>query len=219
MKPPKLSSAKALQRLAPAVPIISEEQASRETPKTVERGSYFLVDPLDGTREFIAGRDEYTVNIALLSDGAPMLGIICRAGAGLYCGAALSARAPSASPVCFSGARPPHPRPAAPAASRARHHGQPVAFGSPNTGLCRTLSAGQTDAVRLLDKVLPHCGRLGRSLSAAGADPRLGCRRRTRASLKPRAAKYRRRTARHYATAPPDLVIPAFVASGQAITA
>ena len=66
----------ALQRLAPSVPIVSEEQASRETPKTVERGSYFLVDPLDGTREFIAGRDEYTVNIALLSDGVPLLGII-----------------------------------------------------------------------------------------------------------------------------------------------
>jgi 3'(2'), 5'-bisphosphate nucleotidase len=66
----------ALERLAPAVPIISEEQASREKPKTVERGSYFLVDPLDGTREFVAGRDEYTVNIALLTEGVPLLGII-----------------------------------------------------------------------------------------------------------------------------------------------
>ena len=66
-----------LQRLAPAVPIISEEQAGREKPKATGRGSYFLVDPLDGTREFIAGRDEYTINIALMTDGAPMLGIIC----------------------------------------------------------------------------------------------------------------------------------------------
>jgi 3'(2'), 5'-bisphosphate nucleotidase len=66
-----------LQRLAPAVPIISEERAGREKPKAIGRGSYFLVDPLDGTREFIAGRDEYTINIALMTDGAPMLGIIC----------------------------------------------------------------------------------------------------------------------------------------------
>jgi len=66
-----------LQRLAPDVPIISEEQAAREKPRAIERGSYFLVDPLDGTREFIAGRDEYTINIALMRDGAPMLGIIC----------------------------------------------------------------------------------------------------------------------------------------------
>ena len=66
-----------LQRLAPGLPIISEEQASRERPKAIERGSYFLVDPLDGTREFIAGRNEYTVNIALMSEGAPVLGIVC----------------------------------------------------------------------------------------------------------------------------------------------
>jgi 3'(2'), 5'-bisphosphate nucleotidase len=66
-----------LQRLAPAIPVISEEQASRDRPTAGGRGSYFLVDPLDGTREFIAGRDEYTVNIALLTDGTPMLGIIC----------------------------------------------------------------------------------------------------------------------------------------------
>lgn len=72
-----------LQRLAPAVPIISEEQASREKPKVIGRGSYFLVDPLDGTREFIAGRDEYTINIALMSAGAPLLGLITAPALGL----------------------------------------------------------------------------------------------------------------------------------------
>jgi 3'(2'), 5'-bisphosphate nucleotidase len=66
-----------LARLAPEVPIISEEQAAREKPKAVGRGSYFLVDPLDGTREFIAGRSEYTVNIAIVSNRVPMLGIVC----------------------------------------------------------------------------------------------------------------------------------------------
>jgi 3'(2'), 5'-bisphosphate nucleotidase len=66
-----------LERLAPGVPIVSEEQAAREKPKAIEQGSYFLVDPLDGTREFIAGRNEYTINIALMTDRTPVLGIIC----------------------------------------------------------------------------------------------------------------------------------------------
>ena len=70
-----------LSRVAPTVPIVSEEQAERERPKVSAR--YFLVDPLDGTREFIAGRDEYTVNIGLMSDGAPILGMIVAPALGL----------------------------------------------------------------------------------------------------------------------------------------
>jgi 3'(2'), 5'-bisphosphate nucleotidase len=66
-----------IARIAPGVPIISEERAAQGPPEPPERGSYFLVDPLDGTREFIAGRGEYTVNIALLTDRVPMLGVIC----------------------------------------------------------------------------------------------------------------------------------------------
>jgi 3'(2'), 5'-bisphosphate nucleotidase len=66
-----------LKRFAPDVPVISEEQAAREKPKPSAGGSYFLVDPLDGTREFIAGRGEYTINIALMTDGAPLFGLIC----------------------------------------------------------------------------------------------------------------------------------------------
>jgi 3'(2'), 5'-bisphosphate nucleotidase len=66
-----------LKRLAPNVPVISEERAAREKSKPIADGSYFLVDPLDGTREFIAGSVEYTINIALMTDGVPLLGIIC----------------------------------------------------------------------------------------------------------------------------------------------
>jgi 3'(2'), 5'-bisphosphate nucleotidase len=72
-----------LRRLAPALPIISEERASREQPKAVQHGSYFLVDPIDGTREFIAGRNEYSVNIAVVTDAAPMLGVILAPSRGL----------------------------------------------------------------------------------------------------------------------------------------
>ncbi len=71
-----------LTRLSSALPIISEEAAERNRP-AVASGSYFLVDPLDGTKEFIAGRDEYTINIALVSDGAPVLGVIAAPAQGL----------------------------------------------------------------------------------------------------------------------------------------
>src|ERR1700676_4953463 len=73
-----------LKRLVPDVPVISEEQAAREKPKPIAGGSYFLVDPLDGTREFIAGRDEYTINIALMTERAPLLGIICAPALGIF---------------------------------------------------------------------------------------------------------------------------------------
>jgi len=67
-----------LKSLAPGVPIISEEQAaSRKAGLPGDRSAaYFLVDPLDGTREFIAGRNEFTVNIALVTAGAPKIGVI-----------------------------------------------------------------------------------------------------------------------------------------------
>jgi 3'(2'), 5'-bisphosphate nucleotidase len=69
-----------LKRLAPSVSIVSEEQIER--PPTSASGSYFLVDPLDGTKEFISGRAEYTVNIAVVTDGVPLLGIVTAPAAG-----------------------------------------------------------------------------------------------------------------------------------------
>jgi 3'(2'), 5'-bisphosphate nucleotidase len=69
---------KSLDSIAPGVPVISEERAARgECGAPADAGdNYFLVDPLDGTREFIAGRDEFTVNIALMRAGVPVLGVI-----------------------------------------------------------------------------------------------------------------------------------------------
>jgi 3'(2'), 5'-bisphosphate nucleotidase len=60
--------------LAPDIPTLSEERANSVTRPF--RGSFFLIDPLDGTKEFIAGRDEFTVNLALVVDGSPLLGIV-----------------------------------------------------------------------------------------------------------------------------------------------
>jgi len=57
------------------IPIIAEEEvAAGRVP--VIGSTFFLVDPLDGTREFIAHRPEFTVNIALIQDGAPTLGVV-----------------------------------------------------------------------------------------------------------------------------------------------
>src|SRR5271169_1594859 len=61
-----------LARLAPRLPALSEERV--HLAKLPYRGSFFLIDPLDGTKEFIAGRDEFTVNIALVTMGSPLLG-------------------------------------------------------------------------------------------------------------------------------------------------
>jgi 3'(2'), 5'-bisphosphate nucleotidase len=58
----------------PGIPIVSEENTQSHAQPPA--GRYFLVDPLDGTRGFIAGSDEFTVNIALIENGAPTLGII-----------------------------------------------------------------------------------------------------------------------------------------------
>lgn len=63
-----------LARLAPNVPSLSEERTRRAKPPY--RGSFFLVDPLDGTKEFVAGRNEFTVNLALVTEGTPLLGIV-----------------------------------------------------------------------------------------------------------------------------------------------
>jgi 3'(2'), 5'-bisphosphate nucleotidase len=70
-----------LKRLVPEVPALSEERVQAATPPY--RGSFFLIDPLDGTKEFIAGRGEFTVNLALVTDATPLLGIVAAPAIGL----------------------------------------------------------------------------------------------------------------------------------------
>lgn len=65
----------ALAKLFPGLPIVAEEAMSRgEIP--LIGGAFILVDPLDGTREFLSRNGEYTVNIALVRDGAPCCGAV-----------------------------------------------------------------------------------------------------------------------------------------------
>ncbi|CAM3298866.1 3'(2'),5'-bisphosphate nucleotidase CysQ [Halomonas lysinitropha] len=65
-----------LEGETPDIPVLSEE--SSEIPFATRRGwsRYWLVDPLDGTREFIAGNGEFTLNLALVEAGVPVLGIV-----------------------------------------------------------------------------------------------------------------------------------------------
>lgn len=64
-----------LSDILPGIPVLSEEASARGLPP--QPGPVFiLVDPLDGTRELLAGRDEFTVNLAIVADGRPVTGVI-----------------------------------------------------------------------------------------------------------------------------------------------
>lgn len=64
-----------LQRAFPDIPIITEERAGNHTTNH-STGSFFLVDPIDGTKEFINQSNEFTINIALIEDGVPVAGMV-----------------------------------------------------------------------------------------------------------------------------------------------
>jgi 3'(2'), 5'-bisphosphate nucleotidase len=65
----------ALARAAPGVPVIAEEEVAAGRIPAHEH-VYFLVDPLDGTKEFVRGGDDYTVNIGLIERGTPRMGVV-----------------------------------------------------------------------------------------------------------------------------------------------
>jgi 3'(2'), 5'-bisphosphate nucleotidase len=65
----------ALARAAPGVPVVAEEEVAAGRIPAID-DTYFLVDPLDGTKEFIRGGDDYTVNIGLIANGTPFLGVV-----------------------------------------------------------------------------------------------------------------------------------------------
>lgn len=77
-----------LAKVAPSIPALAEEAASEGRIPELGR-QFFLVDPLDGTREFVTRTGEFTVNIALVRDGAPVLGVVYAPALGnLYRGGA-----------------------------------------------------------------------------------------------------------------------------------
>ena len=77
-----------LTKLTPDVPILSEESVAIPYEQRADWQRFWLVDPLDGTKEFIKHNDEFTVNIALIDHGIPVLGVVYAPALG----------------VCYSGA-------------------------------------------------------------------------------------------------------------------
>ena len=85
-----------LRSILPEIPIVSEEAAAPSTLQADDR--FILVDPLDGTKEFIQGRDEFTVNIGLIERGIPVAGAVFAPALGVLYVAGISAYRIEAAP-------------------------------------------------------------------------------------------------------------------------
>ena len=68
----------ALEKHFPEIPVISEEMKATDYETRKDWDLFWLVDPLDGTKEFIKGNGEFTVNIGLCQGNAPIAGVVCR---------------------------------------------------------------------------------------------------------------------------------------------
>ena len=132
-----------LARLMPGVPVVSEETTGNRPVEGLGR-RFLVVDPLDGTREFLAGLDEFTVNIALIENETPVAGVVAAPARGLIWrgyvghGAERLALAPGAAPDSARARRHSHPR-----ASRQRRArpDQPLASRCGHRRLCRSPAA------------------------------------------------------------------------------
>ncbi|WP_374544661.1 3'(2'),5'-bisphosphate nucleotidase CysQ [Rhodoblastus sp.] len=71
-----------LVHYVPDLPVVAEELCANGDVPKLDGGPFILVDPLDGTREFLEGRDCFSVNIALIRDGAPVVGAVFAPGRG-----------------------------------------------------------------------------------------------------------------------------------------
>jgi 3'(2'), 5'-bisphosphate nucleotidase len=65
-----------LRKLTPEIPVLSEESAALPFAERAQWRRYWLVDPLDGTKEFVKRNGEFTVNIAFIDDHEPVLGVV-----------------------------------------------------------------------------------------------------------------------------------------------
>lgn len=66
----------ALETLTPQIPVVAEEAMAAGVAPDISGDLFWLVDPLDGTKEFLARNGEFTVNIALIQDGEPVAGVV-----------------------------------------------------------------------------------------------------------------------------------------------
>ena len=65
-----------LKKITPSIPILSEEGKNIDYIEREKWNQFWLIDPLDGTKEFIKKNGEFTVNIALIENGSPILGVV-----------------------------------------------------------------------------------------------------------------------------------------------
>ena len=206
-----------LAQAAPALPVVSEEQAAHRTPVGARRRAYSLVDPLDGTKEFIAGRDEYTINIAIVAEGAPVLGIIAAPALGLIWRGIVGRRRRAACNSAVKRARNGDPYAAAAepelVVAVSRSH-----LDARTQGLPGRPAARDAAVVRLFAQILPARRRCRRSLSAARPDPRMGRRGRPCDSRGRGRHGADARTARRYIMATP-IHVAGFIAWGDPATA
>lgn len=134
----------ALAQAAPDVPVVAEEEvAAGRTPAVGD--AFFLVDPIDGTRDFVGRGRDFTVNVGLVEGGAPTLGVVYAPAHGLmYAGDVAAAAA-------WRAARRPHEALGKAEPIRARPRaGPPLAFGSrhhPSPGVDAWLAAAGIAAV------------------------------------------------------------------------
>lgn len=120
-----------LNQLTPDIPVIAEEASAAGKTEDVSEGRFWLVDPLDGTREFVNHRDEFTVNIALVDNRRPVLGVVFAPAMDLFYAAAGPGTA-----IVQRGADDPHP-------ISARH--------LPATGAIVTASRSHSDMDKIKD--------------------------------------------------------------------
>ena len=165
-----------MRGFAPDMPSLSEERAL--LARLPYKGSFFLIDPLDGTKEFVAGRNEFTVNLALVTDGTPLLGIVGAPALGLIWRGIVgrgAERLTLARWCCpLEGADPHPPLPAARTALDGR--GQPLAWRCQDGSLhCGETRRG-AHRTRLGGQIRPGRRRRGRYLSPPVADLRMGRR-------------------------------------------
>jgi len=142
-----------LKEVMPGIPVIAEEEvAAGRMPETLD--DFILVDPLDGTKEFLSRNGEFTVNIALVRGGVPVLGVVYAPALGkIYAGGPDGAYAGTVANHRMESSR----------RIEVRAAGSPImAIGSR----------------RLVSEVLPGRGGSGGHLSATRPDHGMGYRRR-----------------------------------------
>ena len=160
-----------LRDACPNVPVVAEEEASAGLAPDAVGRRFILVDPLDGTREFVRGGVDFTVNIALVEDGTPVAGAVFQPVADrMYAGDADGARLNGEPIVC-------RPRPTKPVIVASKSHrtaetNRWIAKVEAGCGPCETTAIGSSLKFCLLAQgaadLYPRFGRTMEWDTAAG---------------------------------------------------